>query len=137
MDTQQQGVTQEASVTPCRVFGLSSHRSSHTPKRNAADHVALQADANGGRIQDATDSGSWRRPAWGWACLFTPGPPLRWNRTAKHETWQAVNLDEGLVNVKRERRGVNPWVAILPEMETLLRDMAERAYRRGSCHADR
>jgi integrase len=42
-------------------------------------------------------------------------------------TWQGVNLAEGLVNVKREKRGVNPWVAILPEMETLLRDMAERA----------
>ena len=42
-------------------------------------------------------------------------------------TWQGVNLDEGLVNVKREKRGVNPWVAILPEMETLLRDMAARA----------
>ena len=42
-------------------------------------------------------------------------------------TWQGVNLAEGLVNVKREKRGVNPWVAILPEMETLLRNMAERA----------
>jgi integrase len=42
-------------------------------------------------------------------------------------TWATVNLGEGLVNVKREKRGVNPWVAILPEMETLLRDMAERA----------
>ncbi len=42
-------------------------------------------------------------------------------------TWQSVNLAEGLVNVRREKRGVNPWVAILPEMETLLRVMAERA----------
>jgi integrase len=42
-------------------------------------------------------------------------------------TWQAVNLAEGLVNVKREKRGVNPWIAILPEMQTLLCDMAERA----------
>jgi len=41
-------------------------------------------------------------------------------------TWQAVNWGEGLLQVKREKRGVNPWVAILPEMETLLRDMAER-----------
>jgi integrase len=42
-------------------------------------------------------------------------------------TWQAVNLAEGLINVQREKRGVNPWVAILPEMETLLRDMLSRA----------
>ena len=42
-------------------------------------------------------------------------------------TWQAVNLAEGLVNVQREKRGVNPWVAISPELETLLRDMKERA----------
>ena len=41
-------------------------------------------------------------------------------------TWATVNLSEGLVNVKREKRGVNPWVAILPEMETLLREMQTR-----------
>ena len=42
-------------------------------------------------------------------------------------TWATVNLGEGLVNVKREKRGVNPWVAITPELETLLRDMQRRA----------
>lgn len=42
-------------------------------------------------------------------------------------TWRAVNLEEGLVNVQREKRGVNPWVAIAPELETLLREMKERA----------
>ena len=42
-------------------------------------------------------------------------------------TWQAVNLAEGLVNVKREKRGVNPWIAIAPELETLLREMQGRA----------
>lgn len=42
-------------------------------------------------------------------------------------TWQTVNLEEGLVNVQREKRGVNPWVAITPELETLLREMKERA----------
>jgi integrase len=41
--------------------------------------------------------------------------------------WATVNLGEGLVNVKREKRGVNPWVAITPELETLLRDMQTRA----------
>ena len=40
--------------------------------------------------------------------------------------WDAVRLDEGLVRVKREKRGVNPWVAITPEIETLLRDMQTR-----------
>jgi integrase len=34
-----------------------------------------------------------------------------------------VNLGEGLVNVHREKRGVNPWVAITPELETLLQEM--------------
>ncbi len=42
-------------------------------------------------------------------------------------TWDKVNLGEGLVNVQREKRGVNPWVAITPELETLLRDMTARA----------
>ena len=42
-------------------------------------------------------------------------------------TWATVNLGEGLVNVRREKRGVNPWVAITPELETLLRDMQGRA----------
>ncbi len=41
--------------------------------------------------------------------------------------WQAVNLDEGLVNVQREKKGCNPWVAITPELETLLREMQTRA----------
>ena len=41
--------------------------------------------------------------------------------------WQAVNLGEGLVNVQREKKGCNPWVAILPEMETLLSEMQTRA----------
>jgi integrase len=41
--------------------------------------------------------------------------------------WATVNLGEGLINVKREKRGVNPWVAITPELETLLRDMQGRA----------
>jgi len=41
--------------------------------------------------------------------------------------WSSVNLDEGLVDVKREKRGVNPWVAITPELETLLREMRKRA----------
>jgi integrase len=42
-------------------------------------------------------------------------------------TWAAVNLGEGLVNVRREKRGCNPWVAITPDLETLLRDLQGRA----------
>ena len=42
-------------------------------------------------------------------------------------TWQTVNLGEGLVNVHREKKGCNPWVAITPELETLLREMQTRA----------
>lgn len=41
--------------------------------------------------------------------------------------WAAVNIGEGLVQVKREKRGCNPWVAITPELEALLRDMQQRA----------
>jgi integrase len=41
--------------------------------------------------------------------------------------WEAVNRGEGLLQVKREKKGVNPWVAILPEMESLLRLMQSRA----------
>ena len=41
--------------------------------------------------------------------------------------WAAVNLGEGLVQVKREKHGCNPWVAITPELETLLRGMQGRA----------
>ncbi len=42
-------------------------------------------------------------------------------------TWAAVNLGEGLVQVNREKHGCNPWVAITPELETLLRGMQGRA----------
>ena len=41
-------------------------------------------------------------------------------------TWEAVNLGEGLVQVNREKHGCNPWVAITPELETLLRRMQGR-----------
>jgi integrase len=40
--------------------------------------------------------------------------------------WQAVNLGEGLVNVQREKKGCNPWVAITPELESLLGEMQTR-----------
>jgi integrase len=41
--------------------------------------------------------------------------------------WEAVNWDEGIIHVRREKRGINPFVPILPEMETLLRQMQTRA----------
>jgi len=41
--------------------------------------------------------------------------------------WEAVDWGEGLLHVKREKKGVNPWVAILPEMEALLRNMKAQA----------
>jgi integrase len=41
-------------------------------------------------------------------------------------TWDQVNLAEGLVNVRREKRGVNPWVAVSPELDSRLRDMRTR-----------
>ena len=42
--------------------------------------------------------------------------------------WEAVSWGEKLLNVKREKRGITPWVPILPEMETLLRAMQKRAH---------
>ena len=41
--------------------------------------------------------------------------------------WEAVDWKEGVLHVTREKKGVTPWVAILPEMEALLNDMRTRA----------
>jgi len=41
--------------------------------------------------------------------------------------WEAVDWCEKVLHVKREKRGIMPWVPILPEMETLLRSMKARA----------
>lgn len=41
--------------------------------------------------------------------------------------WEAVNWGEKLLHVVREKRGIMPWVPILPEMEMLLRQMKARA----------
>lgn len=42
-------------------------------------------------------------------------------------TWGAVNWGEQILHVKREKRGITPWVSILREMEALLQDMKKRA----------
>ena len=41
--------------------------------------------------------------------------------------WEAVDWGQKVLNVKREKRGITPWVPILPEMEALLRAMQKRA----------
>ncbi len=41
--------------------------------------------------------------------------------------WEAVDWGQKTLHVKREKRGITPWVLILPEMEALLRDMQKRA----------
>lgn len=41
--------------------------------------------------------------------------------------WEAVNWGEGLLNVKREKHGCNPFVPLLPELEKVLRGMQTRA----------
>jgi integrase len=41
--------------------------------------------------------------------------------------WEAVDWGQKILTVKREKRGIMPWVPILPEMETLLRGMQRRA----------
>ena len=40
--------------------------------------------------------------------------------------WKAVNWAEGIIHVKREKRGINPFVPILPEMDQLLKQMQTR-----------
>lgn len=41
--------------------------------------------------------------------------------------WEAVDWHQQIIHVKREKRGINPFVLMLPEMEALLRDMQKRA----------
>ena len=41
-------------------------------------------------------------------------------------TWEAVNWGGGIIHVRREKRGINPFVPILPEMEQLLKQMQTR-----------
>jgi integrase len=40
--------------------------------------------------------------------------------------WEAVDQPGKLLHVKREKRGITPWVPILSEMEALLSDMKKR-----------
>jgi integrase len=42
-------------------------------------------------------------------------------------TWGAVNWGEQILHIKREKRGITPWVPILSEMAALLKDMKRRA----------
>ena len=48
-------------------------------------------------------------------------------REALRLDWEAVDWEAGVIHVKREKRGINPFVPILPEMETLLREIQTRA----------
>lgn len=48
-------------------------------------------------------------------------------REALRLDWEAVDWANGVIHVKREKRGINPFVPILPEMEMLLREMQTRA----------
>jgi integrase len=41
--------------------------------------------------------------------------------------WEAVNWGEGVLHVKREKRGCNPFVPLLSEFEQVLRGMQTRA----------
>ncbi len=41
--------------------------------------------------------------------------------------WEMVDWTEGILHVKREKKGITPWVPILAEMDTLLRSMKQRA----------
>jgi len=54
--------------------------------------------------------------------MFLAFSGLRINEALPLE-WEAVDWTNDLIHVKREKHGCNPWVPILPEMETLLRRM--------------
>lgn len=41
--------------------------------------------------------------------------------------WESVDWPAGLLHVRREKRGITPWVPILPEMDMLLKSMRKRA----------
>ena len=41
--------------------------------------------------------------------------------------WCMVNWSDKILNVQREKKGILPWVPILPEMEALLQNMRSRA----------
>ena len=51
---------------------------------------------------------------------------LRLNE-ARPLDWEAVDFPAGVLHVRREKRGINNFVPILPEMEALLRNMRTRA----------
>jgi integrase len=40
--------------------------------------------------------------------------------------WNEVKADEGIIDCKRKKRGIFPWVIITPELKTLLEDMERR-----------
>jgi integrase len=40
--------------------------------------------------------------------------------------WREVNFDEGIIDAKRKKHGIFPWVIIAPELEILLKSMAQR-----------
>ena len=40
--------------------------------------------------------------------------------------WAEVNFSEGILDVKREKRGIYPWVTIADELKALLTDMQQR-----------
>ncbi|HWN93851.1 MAG TPA: tyrosine-type recombinase/integrase, partial [Methylomirabilota bacterium] len=41
--------------------------------------------------------------------------------------WAGVNWDEQVIQVKREKRGIMPWLPLVPALEALLRNMEKRA----------
>jgi len=41
--------------------------------------------------------------------------------------WTDIDWENGIINVERQKRGINPWVPILPEMDQLLKAMKLRA----------
>ena len=48
-------------------------------------------------------------------------------REALPLTWEAMDWADGIIQIRREKRGINPFVPILPEMEQLLRQMQTRS----------
>lgn len=58
--------------------------------------------------------------------LFCAFSGLRINEALPLD-WEAEDPKNGLFHVKREKRGINPWVPIMDEMQRLLSDMKRRS----------
>jgi len=83
----------------------------------APDPKSLTALERHFRTTDADDFADW--------VMFTALSGLRIGETLQRR-WPEVNWSEGIIDAKRKKRGIFPWVIISPELKVLLTDMRRR-----------